>query len=80
MPIYYLHRVALINIVNVIRPIHPTHVRSGKILVRNSRENLLTKTAGMGLFLGIAATKRMQSLYQGTLVTQGAFSFMTAMP
>ncbi|WP_284680754.1 glycosyltransferase [Aceticella autotrophica] len=28
----------------------------------------------MGYFLGIASVKRMQGLYQGTLVAQGAYS------
>lgn len=71
----YLHRIALINIVEryVLDPPN-TRAVAGKILVRNSRENLLTKTQEWDYFLGISATKRMQSLYQGTLVAQGAFS------
>jgi biofilm PGA synthesis N-glycosyltransferase PgaC len=44
------------------------------VLVRNSRVNLLTRAQEWDYFLGIAAVKRMQSLYQGTLVAQGAFS------
>lgn len=51
-----------------------TRAVAGKILVRNSRTNLLTKTQEWDYFLGISATKRLQSLYQGTLVAQGAFS------
>lgn len=47
---------------------------AGTILVRNSRENLLTKMQEWDYFLGIAAIKRLQGLYQGTLVAQGAFS------
>lgn len=71
----YLHRVALINIVERYKADPPnTRAVAGKILVRNSRENLLTKIQEWDYFLGIAATKRMQSLYQGTLVAQGAFS------
>lgn len=71
----YLHRIALINIVERYM-LDPSNTRAvaGKILVRNSRENLLTKTQEWDYFLGISATKRMQSLYQGTLVAQGAFS------
>ncbi|MGQ9373786.1 glycosyltransferase [Acinetobacter tandoii] len=71
----YLHRIALINIVEryLLDPPN-TRAVAGKILVRNSRENLLTKTQEWDYFLGISATKRMQSLYQGTLVAQGAFS------
>lgn len=71
----YLHSVALINIVEryLLDPPN-TRAVAGKILVRNSRENLLTRTQEWDYFLGISATKRMQSLYQGTLVAQGAFS------
>lgn len=47
---------------------------AGTILARNSRENLLTKMQEWDYFLGIAAIKRLQGLYQGTLVAQGAFS------
>ncbi len=71
----YLHRVALINIVERYVADPPnTRAVAGKILVRNSRTNLLTKTQEWDYFLGISATKRLQSLYQGTLVAQGAFS------
>ena len=51
-----------------------TQAVAGAVLVRNSRRNLLTKAQEWDYFLGIAAVKRMQSLYQGTLVAQGAFS------
>ncbi len=47
---------------------------AGRILVRNSRENLLTKLQEWDYFLGIGAIKVIQGLYQGTLVAQGAFS------
>jgi biofilm PGA synthesis N-glycosyltransferase PgaC len=47
---------------------------AGAVLVRNSRENLMTGAQEWDYFHGIAAVKRMQSLYQGTLVAQGAFS------
>ena len=51
-----------------------TQAVAGAVLVRNSRVNLLTRAQEWDYFLGIAAVKRMQSLYQGTLVAQGAFS------
>lgn len=71
----YLDRVVLINIVERYVADPPnTRAVAGKILVRNSRTNLLTKTQEWDYFLGISATKRLQSLYQGTLVAQGAFS------
>jgi poly-beta-1,6-N-acetyl-D-glucosamine synthase len=47
---------------------------AGSILVRNSRGNLLARIQEWDYFLGIASIKRLQGLYQGTLVAQGAFS------
>lgn len=47
---------------------------AGAVLVKNSRHNLLTRTQEWDYFHGIAAVKRMQSMYHGTLVAQGAFS------
>jgi len=47
---------------------------AGAVLVRNSRENMLTRAQEWDYFLGIASVKRAQSLLQGTLVAQGAFS------
>ena len=47
---------------------------AGAVLVRNSRKNWLTKIQEWDYFLGIASIKRLQGLYQGTLVAQGAYS------
>jgi len=47
---------------------------AGAVLVRNSRKNFWTKLQEWDYFLGIASIKRLQGLYQGTLVAQGAFS------
>jgi biofilm PGA synthesis N-glycosyltransferase PgaC len=47
---------------------------AGAVMVRNSRANLLTKMQEWDYFLGISSVKRMQGLYQSTLVAQGAFS------
>lgn len=47
---------------------------AGAVLVRNSRESLLTRAQEWDYFLGIASVKRAQGLLQGTLVAQGAFS------
>jgi biofilm PGA synthesis N-glycosyltransferase PgaC len=47
---------------------------AGAVLVRNSRQNLLTRMQEWDYYLGIAAVKRMQGMYQSTLVAQGAFS------
>ena len=54
----------------------PSHTAAiaGSIYVKNSRENLLTRIQEYDYFHAIAAIKRMQSLFQGTLVAQGAFS------
>jgi len=54
----------------------PTDVQAvaGSVLVRNSRDSLWTRMQEWDYFLGIASVKRMQGLYQGTLVAQGAFS------
>lgn len=47
---------------------------AGTILVKNSRHALLAKIQEWDYFLGIASIKRLQGMYQGTLVAQGAFS------
>ena len=47
---------------------------AGAVLVRNSRHKLVTRVQEWDYFNGIAAIKRLQSLFQGTLVAQGAFS------
>lgn len=47
---------------------------AGAVLVRNSRENFLSKMQEWDYFLGIASTKRLQGMYRSTLVAQGAFS------
>jgi len=47
---------------------------AGSVLVRNSRDNILTRMQEWDYFLSIASIKRLQGLYQGTLVAQGAYS------
>ena len=51
-----------------------TRAVAGAVLARNSRSNWLTRVQEWDYFHGIAAVKRMQSMYHGTLVAQGAFS------
>jgi biofilm PGA synthesis N-glycosyltransferase PgaC len=51
-----------------------TRAIAGAVMVRNSRHNFLTRAQEWDYFHGIAAVKRMQSMYHGTLVAQGAFS------
>lgn len=47
---------------------------AGAVMVRNSRENFLCRAQEWDYFHGIASVKRMQGMYHGTLVAQGAFS------
>ncbi|TZF91437.1 glycosyltransferase family 2 protein [Cognatilysobacter lacus] len=51
-----------------------TRAVAGAVLVRNSRSTWITRAQEWDYFHGIAAVKRMQSMYHGTLVAQGAFS------
>jgi biofilm PGA synthesis N-glycosyltransferase PgaC len=71
----YLYRDALRKLVERYLADPPaTRAVAGTMLVRNSRRNWVTKAQEWDYFHGIAAVKRVQSLYQGTLVAQGAFS------
>lgn len=71
----YLYRDALRNLVGrfLSDPPHTAAV-AGAVLLRNSRHNLVTRVQEWDYFHGIAAIKRLQSLFQGTMVAQGAFS------
>jgi biofilm PGA synthesis N-glycosyltransferase PgaC len=70
-----LHPEALRRLVSRLESAPPDTVAvAGSVLVRNSRDNFLTKMQEWDYFLGIAAVKRVQGLYQSTLVAQGAFS------
>lgn len=70
-----LHRGALENIVGrLLSDPAGTAAVAGAVLVRNSRLNVVTKIQEWDYFHGIASVKRLQSLYHGTLVAQGAFS------
>lgn len=71
----YLYGDALRNLVGRFLSDPPnTAAVAGSVLVRNSRLNLVTRIQEWDYFHGIAAIKRLQSLFQGTLVAQGAFS------
>ncbi|MEI7036294.1 glycosyltransferase [Fulvimonas yonginensis] len=71
----YLYRGALRQLVGrfLSDPPHTAAV-AGTVLLRNSRLNMVTRMQEWDYFHGIAAIKRLQSLFQGTLVAQGAFS------
>jgi biofilm PGA synthesis N-glycosyltransferase PgaC len=70
-----LHKSAIRNIVARIES-SPDDVCAvaGTVLVRNSRGNILARIQEWDYFLGIASIKRLQGLFQSTLVAQGAFS------
>jgi biofilm PGA synthesis N-glycosyltransferase PgaC len=51
-----------------------TQAVAGAVMVRNSRDNFLCRAQEWDYFHGIASVKRMQGMYHGTLVAQGAFS------
>jgi biofilm PGA synthesis N-glycosyltransferase PgaC len=71
----YLYRDALRNLVErYMSDPASTVAVAGTMLVGNSRKNWVTKVQEWDYFHGIAAIKRVQSLFQGTLVAQGAFS------
>lgn len=71
----YLYRDALRNLVDRYLMSSPdTAAVAGTVLVRNSRQNIVTKVQEWDYFHGIAAVKRVQSMYLRTLVAQGAFS------
>jgi len=70
-----LHPEALRRLVSRLETAPPDTVAvAGSVLARNSRVNFLTRMQEWDYFLGIAAVKRVQGLYQSTLVAQGAFS------
>ena len=47
---------------------------AGHLMVRNGRESFWTRLQAWEYLLSISAVKRVQALFQGTLVAQGAFS------
>lgn len=71
----YLYKDALKNMVsNYVHGPKNTAAIAGTVLVRNSRKNWLTKLQEWEYFISLSLVKRSQSLFQGTLVAQGAFS------
>jgi poly-beta-1,6-N-acetyl-D-glucosamine synthase len=51
---------------------------AGAVLVRNTRASFWSRLQAWDYFLAIASVKRMQGLFQTTLVAQGAFSLYRA--
>lgn len=71
----WLFRDALASIVErYVQDPATTRAVAGAVMVRNSRATWMTRAQEWDYFQGIAAIKRVQSLYQGTMVAQGAFS------
>jgi len=71
----FLHPQALKRIVARLLSDPPgTAAVAGCVLVKNSRETFITRLQEWDYFTGITSAKRQQSLFQGTLVAQGAFS------
>ncbi|MDR2876334.1 MAG: glycosyltransferase family 2 protein [Methylobacillus sp.] len=71
----WVRRDGLTNIVErLVSDTVNTQAVAGAVVVRNANTNLLTRTQEWDYFHGIAAVKRTQSMYHGTLVAQGAFS------
>ncbi|WP_199096346.1 glycosyltransferase family 2 protein [Dyella sp. ASV21] len=71
----YLYRDALRRLVERFMSDPPnTAAVAGTVMVRNSRQSLVTQLQEWDYFHGVAASKRLQSLFQGTLVAQSALS------
>lgn len=73
----YMYKDSIVTIVNAITQENKNKkvgAIAGTALVRNSRVNLLTKMQEWEYFLSISGIKRVQGLFQSTLVAQGAFS------
>lgn len=71
----FLHPQALRRIIARLLTDPPgTAAVAGSVLVKNSRESLMTELQEWDYFAAIASVKRQQGLFQGALVAQGAFS------
>ncbi|OGL46038.1 MAG: hypothetical protein A2W05_04185 [Candidatus Schekmanbacteria bacterium RBG_16_38_10] len=71
----YLYKNSLVNLVTyMLNSSYDTSAVAGAVLVRNSRINWITKMQEWDYFHGIAVVKRIQSLFQGTLVAQGSYA------
>jgi len=70
-----LHKNALKNIVKTIVCSDENYAAvAGSILCKNFRIGAITKYQYWDYLIGISSIKRIQSMFQGTLVAQGAFS------
>ncbi|MDP4575664.1 glycosyltransferase [Qipengyuania sp. G39] len=70
-----LEKGCLVSLVEHLHASPPeTKAIAGSVLVANHDESWVTRAQQWDYFHGIAAVKRMQGMYNGTLVAQGAFS------
>ena len=70
-----LHPGALNNLVFTLHALDDKHAAvAGSILCKNHDVSLTTKVQYWDYMLGISGVKRAQSMYDGTMVAQGAFS------
>lgn len=70
-----LHPEAMTRIVETIEERGSSYSAvAGSILCENSRDSYMARMQYWDYALGISAVKRAQSMYEGTLVAQGAFS------
>ena len=70
-----LHKDAIKNIMcRMIIKGEKTFGVAGSLLAMNKKENLITKMQQLDYYMSITAIKRMQSMFESTLVCQGAFS------
>ena len=77
----HLHPGSLAAIVDRLLSDPPDTVAvAGSVLVGNAGESVIAGAQQWDYFHGIAAVKRMQSMYGGTLVAQGAFSIYRRQP
>ena len=70
-----LEKGCIVSLVEHLAASHPdTMAIAGTVFTANSFDSWVTKAQQWDYFHGIAAVKRMQAMYHGTLVAQGAFS------
>jgi len=70
-----LHKDSLLNIVTTMIESDEDYAAvAGTILCKNHENSFMAKLQYWDYLIGISSVKRTQSMYQGTLVAQGAFS------
>ncbi len=71
----FLHEKALENIVTIMSNSDENYASvAGTVLCKNFDKSFMAKLQYWDYLVGISSVKRIQSMYQGTLVSQGAFS------